>query len=307
MWISNPVADPFFWPFIRVVGSVLGVAVVVLLVLERRHLRELHRRQLFRGLFTWLCIVPLYSVTILGGRVPVLLLTCLLVFQGLREYATLVGLPQAYRLVLIGMGVLAPAAALHSPLAFYVLPAVLLVIATLQPLLIQGVKGGVRHLAFAVFGWCYVAWLLGHIMLIYLYIEQGAGLLLALGCSVALSDVAAFAIGKSFGKHKLTPRLSPNKTWEGVVGNFIGAYLGMGVMYFALRLDLPGYFTWVFPGVIAAGALWGDLLESAIKREFAVKDAGQWLPGFGGLLDRFDSLVLALPLAFYTLSLTRLL
>ncbi len=228
MWISNPTTDPFFWPFIKVVGIVLGVAFVVILVLEWCHLRELHRRELFKGLFTWICIAPLYSLAILSGRIPILLLICLMIFQGLREYARLVNLPRIYCWVLIGMGVLAPPATLHSPLAFYVLPALLLM-ATLQPLLIRDSKGGVRHLAFAVFGWCYVAWLLGHIMLIYLYIAQGAGLLLALGWSVALSDVAAFTIGKSLGRHKLAPRLSPKKTWEGVAGNFIGAYLGMGI------------------------------------------------------------------------------
>jgi len=307
MWLSNPVADPLFWSFMKVAGSALGIAFAILLVLEWRHLRELHRRELFRRLFTWACIAPLYSLAILSGRIPVLLLICLMVFQGIREYATLVGLPRIYRWVLIGMGVLAPPAALHSPLAFYVLPALLLLLATLQPLLIRDSTGGVRHLAFAVFGWCYVAWLLGHVMLIYLYIPQGPGLLLALGWAVALSDVAAFVIGKPLGRHKLAPRLSPNKTWEGVGGNFLGAYLGMGIMYVALQLDLPGYLTWTFPAVIAAGALWGDLLESAIKREFEVKDAGGWLPGFGGLLDRIDSLLLVLPLAFYTLSLTHLL
>ncbi len=114
MWFSNPTADPFFWPFIKVIGSVPGVAFVVLLVLEWRHLREL-----FRGLFTWIWIAPLYSLAILSGRIPVLLLTCLTVFQGLREYARLVDLPRIYRWVLIGMGVLAPPAALHSPLASY--------------------------------------------------------------------------------------------------------------------------------------------------------------------------------------------
>jgi len=119
MWFSNPTADPFFWPFIEVIGSVLGVAFVVLLVLEWRHLRELHHRELFRGLFTWIWIAPLYSLAILSGRIPVLLLTCLTVFQGLREYARLVDLPRIYRWLLIGMGVLAPPAALHSPLDSY--------------------------------------------------------------------------------------------------------------------------------------------------------------------------------------------
>ena len=95
MWFSNPAADPFFWAFIRVVGSVLGIAFMVILVLEWRHLKELHHRALFRGLFSWICIAPIYSLAIFSGRIPVLLLTCLIVFQGLREYARLVGLSKA--------------------------------------------------------------------------------------------------------------------------------------------------------------------------------------------------------------------
>ncbi len=83
------------------------------------------------------------------------------------------------------------------------------------------------------------------------------------------------------------------------MGNFVGAYLGMGMMYLALGLSLPAYLVFSLPGVVAVGAVWGDLLESAIKREFQVKDAGSWLPGFGGLLDRIDSLIMATPLVFY--------
>ena len=117
-----------------------------------------------------------------------------------------------------------------------------------------------------------------------------------------MSDVGAFVIGKSLGKHKLCPRISPKKTWEGVGGNFLGAYLGMAGMYSVLNFNL-GWLTWVLPAFIAVGALWGDLVESALKREFAAKDAGQWLPGFGGLLDRIDSLILVLPLGFFILTL----
>jgi phosphatidate cytidylyltransferase len=72
-----------------------------------------------------------------------------------------------------------------------------------------------------------------------------------------------------------------------------------------MAFALPGRLLWVLvtllPIVIALGAIWGDLLESSIKREFGVKDAGTWLPGFGGLLDRIDSLIIVVPLAFYFL------
>ena len=200
------------WPTLEVVGGILGLALVLLLITERRDLRELHRRELFKRLLTWAIIAPVYTLAVLSGPIPALLLVCLMVFQGLREYATLVGLPRAYRWVLLGMGLLAAPVALHSPLAFYALPALLLVVATIQPLLFQGIREGMRSLAFAVFGWGYLAWFLGHFMLLHLYVSGGPGLLLALGLAVALSDVAAFITGKGLGRHKLAPRLSPNKT-----------------------------------------------------------------------------------------------
>jgi phosphatidate cytidylyltransferase len=184
---------------------------------------------------------------------------------------------------------------------------VLLIAGTLEPLLLprgdRRQELSVRHLAFAVLGWGYIAWFLAHFMLIDRYITGGIGILLALGFGTALSDVGAFVVGKRFGKRKLAPRLSPNKTWAGALGNLLGAYLGIGVMAFAL----PGHLRWLLvlllPVVTALGAVWGDLLESSIKREFAVKDAGAWLPGFGGLLDRVDSLIIVVPLSFYFLRL----
>ena len=81
----------------------------------------------------------------------------------------------------------------------------------------------------------------------------------------------------------------------------LGAYLGIGVMSFALPDHLRWLLVLLLPLVTALGAIWGDLLESSIKREFAVKDAGSWLPGFGGLLDRVDSLIIVVPLSFYFL------
>ena len=293
------------WPTLEVVGGILGLALVLLLIKERRYLRELHRRELFKRLLTWAIIAPVYTLAVLSGPIPALLLVCLMVFQGLREYATLVGLPRAYRWVLLGMGLLAAPVALHSPLAFYALPALLLVVATIQPLLFQDIREGMRSLAFAVFGWGYLAWLLGHFMLLHLYVSGGPGLLLAIGLAVALSDVAAFITGKCLGRHKLAPRLSPNKTWEGMGGNFLGALVGVGLMSFALPTALATSLVFLLTAVVALGAVWGDLLESALKREFQAKDAGTWLPGFGGLLDREArcSLIIVLPLVYYLMKL----
>jgi len=121
---------------------------------------------------------------------------------------------------------------------------------------------------------------------------------LAVGC--AGSDVGAFLVGRRYGRTPLAPRLSPNKSREGLVGNLAGAAAGVAVGAPALlpTLGWPALAGLVV--VVTAGSVWGDLLESAAKREFGVKDAGSWLPGFGGILDRADSLLLAVPLVYWS-------
>jgi phosphatidate cytidylyltransferase len=115
---------------------------------------------------------------------------------------------------------------------------------------------------------------------------------------VAFSDVGAFCLGKAVGGPKLAPHLSPNKTWGGVLGNILGAGLALALVAFAL----PGLSLWqlcLLALAIGLGSVWGDLLESLLKRQRGVKDAGHLLPGFGGLLDRIDSLLLVAPLVYY--------
>ena len=118
--------------------------------------------------------------------------------------------------------------------AFHLLVPLLLIIATLQPLFLSREGGSVRHLAFAVLGWGYLPFFLSHFVLVYRYIPGGVGILLAIGLGTALSDVGAFVMGKRFGRRKLAPRISPNKTWEGVGGNLVGAYMGVLCMTYAV-------------------------------------------------------------------------
>lgn len=110
---------------------------------------------------------------------------------------------------------------------------------------------------------------------------------LALCLAVALADVAAWGGGRLLGGPHLSP-LSPAKRWGGVV---TGAVCGLAVLAAAGALT-PGYAV-----AVAVGAPLGDLLESMLKRGARVKDTGGWLPGFGGLLDRIDSLLIALAVA----------
>lgn len=301
MLISNPVHSPYFFPTLWIVIGFLGVTLLLLLVIVRFDLQILTQSTLFHRWGVWAIIAPIFGLALFCGQITTVLLVTFLVVQGLREYSRLVGLPIWYGRILIVTGLLPAPIALLSMDAFHSFPPALLILATLEPLLLPRRDRSVRHFAFAVLGWGYIAWFLAHMVLIDKYIPGGVGILLAIGLGTALSDVGAFTVGKQFGRHKMAPMLSPNKTWEGAGGNLLGAYLGVGIMAFTLPHDLVWTAAALFPAVIALGAIWGDLLESSIKREFQVKDAGGWLPGFGGLLDRIDSLIIVVPLTFYFL------
>ena len=109
--------------------------------------------------------------------------------------------------------------------------------------------------------------------------DAGIALVLALAVGCAFADVGAFIVGRRFGRTPLAPRLSPNKTREGVVGNVLGAAVGLVWFVPALVPTFGWPFVLALVPLVAAGSLWGDLLESAAKREAGVKDAGAWLPG----------------------------
>lgn len=132
-----------------------------------------------------------------------------------------------------------------------------------------------------------------------------ATLLLTMGV-VWVADIAAFFAGRRFGRHKLAPQISPNKTWEGCYGAVIATAcyaLAWGMLaprhLPALVRDLPGTIFWtlILVEVLTVFAVLGDLFESAMKRQAGVKDSSQLLPGHGGVLDRIDALTATLPLA----------
>ncbi|MDR3641491.1 MAG: phosphatidate cytidylyltransferase [Humidesulfovibrio sp.] len=112
--------------------------------------------------------------------------------------------------------------------------------------------------------------------------------------STAVSDTAAYYSGTFFGKKKIWPQVSPKKSWAGSIGGLIGCTAA--VTAYGLRLGDAPLYVWLLLGVfLNVAAQMGDFFESALKRGLSVKDSGMILPGHGGLLDRIDSLLLALP------------
>ncbi len=121
------------------------------------------------------------------------------------------------------------------------------------------------------------------------------GLLLGFFLLIWANDSGAYLVGVNFGKHKLFPRISPNKSWEGAIGGFVFTLI---VAFVLSRFDKGlMVFHWLIIGVIVAiMGTFGDLVESMLKRSVNVKDSGSLLPGHGGVLDRFDAVIFAAPL-----------
>ena len=200
------------------------------------------------------------------------------------EYVELAGLRAADRWVLVAAGVCAPVLAAVNPGAVNaVLPFALLAAAVL-PVLSRDPESALPRATAAAFGRLWLVWAPAQLVIIHRDLT-----LLVL--TVAVTDVASWAAGKSLGRlpvGRVRPfAVSPNKTVAGLLGGAVAA---------AAVLAVTGELSWVLLLAAAVGAPLGDVIASMVKRHAGVKDAGTWLPGFGGLLDRADSLLVVAPL-----------
>jgi phosphatidate cytidylyltransferase len=126
----------------------------------------------------------------------------------------------------------------------------------------------------------------------------GAGLVLYLVFLTQFNDVAQYVWGKLLGRHKIIPKVSPKKTWEGFVGGLATTTV-LAVLLASVLTPLAWYHALAAGLIIAAGGFVGDVTISALKRDIGVKDSGSLLPGHGGILDRVDSLTYTAPLFFH--------
>ncbi|MGO2061807.1 MAG: phosphatidate cytidylyltransferase [Microbacteriaceae bacterium] len=147
----------------------------------------------------------------------------------------------------------------------------------------------VRDVFSGLFTLAYVA-LLASIAILIVHGESGEWWVFTLVAVVVSVDVGAYAVGVTLGKHKMTPRISPNKTWEGFAGAVV-AGVTVAIVCAVFLLELPWWLGALLGMMLVITATVGDLTESLIKRNLGVKDMSSWVPGHGGFLDRLDSLL----------------
>ena len=167
-------------------------------------------------------------------------------------------------------------------------------------------KYGTEQITVAFFGIFYLG-----IMLSYLYqvraMADGKYLVWLILLSSWGCDTFAYCVGKLFGKHKMTPKLSPKKTVEGAVGGIVGAAV-LGFLYGTffknnmIQVTNPGVISAAACAIAAVISMVGDLAASAIKRNHDIKDYGNLIPGHGGILDRFDSMIFTAPAIYFAIT-----
>lgn len=225
-----------------------------------------------------------------------------MIFGALREYYRLLIPNDTFAMITgLAMGLVFSAGLMFAQTFEFVVPlliASLFIITLLHMWYYTTVEGSISRMGLILFGTMYLSFTLPAFAWLR-SADHGRSLIIMTIAIVALGDTFAMLGGRFFGKHKMSPLISPKKTMEGLVGSFFGGILAAVICWKLLWPELPVLLV-IFLGISVAliGAM-GDLVESLIKRAVHIKDSGTLLPGHGGVLDRVDALVFAAPFVYF--------
>lgn len=260
---------------------------------------------------SWWIMAIIFALALLLGRIAMLVFLGLVSFLALKEYLSLIPTRRADRAVLFWVYLAIPIQFYWVGTDWYGMFAVFIPVYMFLflplPMLIKGeTQGFLKAVGTLSWGLMATVYSISHAAFLLVLpaegnpIAGGAGLLLFLVLLTEFNDVAQYLWGRLLGRHKVIPRVSPNKTWEGLIGGVATTSL----LSFLLAPLLTPLTSWpalalgVFLGVAGFA---GDITISAIKRDLGIKDTGTLIPGHGGILDRLDSLTYTAPLFFHIL------
>ncbi|WP_408954518.1 phosphatidate cytidylyltransferase [Natroniella sp. ANB-PHB2] len=252
--------------------------------------------------------IPLLVFIFNLGGLPFMILNLIVVILALNEYYQLVeekGI-KSNRLsgYLIGVIWILVIYLTNNLNLIYPLVSLAVIVLLIKQILIKTDQSAILTTAATLFGAVYITGLFSHLILLYnLELSGGNGGRLIVWLPILatwLTDIGAYFVGMNFGKHRLAPRISPNKTIEGAVGGLIGSII-MTIIFGRYFLNFTYLTGILLGGLIGLVAQLGDLAVSVFKRDAEIKDSGELIPGHGGILDRLDSLLFSIPVVYYYL------
>jgi len=293
--------EDIFWGYHFVTGALMNT------LARTGRIDAKLRSELTRRYVSWLVLTPLILLPILLGAAWTVLAVAALSLLCYREYARATGLfrEKAVSLVVV-LGILALTFAEldHWYRLFVALVPLTIGLIAIVAILRDEPRGYVQRVALGVLGFALFGSCLGHLGYFANDRNYRPMLVLLILC-VELNDVFAYVTGKTLGRRKLAPNTSPNKTLGGALGALLlTTLLAAAVGHFVFRgtrLDHPAHLVTIGVLISVLGQL-GDLMLSSVKRDLGIKDMAATIPGHGGLLDRFDSLILVAPVAYHVMN-----
>ncbi len=313
-WLSDYVGlTPNALLIIYVILVLLAVATFAANRLARRNSTgaKLPPTELELRIRSWWVMVLLIVGALAFGHVPAMLFFAGISFLALKEYLSIIPTRRADRSILLLAYLAVPVqyaliSTQHYGFFIIFVPVYMFLILP-AAMVVRGETDGFLKAAGTLhWGLMSTVYSLGHVAYLLVLpapgpgqgIAEGASLVLALLILTQGNDVAQYIWGKSFGRTPISPKVSPNKTWEG----FLGGLLTTAVLAAFLLPWLSPFSGWAAIGmglVVGVAGFFGDVVESALKRDIGIKDASSLIPGHGGILDRVDSLIFTAPLFFH--------
>lgn len=298
--------NEIFKLYLSLIGGLLVFVALILIVLGKIFHKDVSSIwKIYRG---WLVMIPFFLGFVYLGRIAFILGVLSLSTFSFIEFSRATRLNEnrwITYVVFLGIIAVAVLALIRNPPTgyfgaygmFMALPVYVIGLILLVPILQNHHEGQLQAISLGVMGFIYFGWMFGHLSFLA-DSSYAINYVLYLVFAVQIADISAYNFGKLFGRHKLRSNISPNKTLEGGIGALI------------VSLCLPWFFRETFPEfgtlqlvltglIVGIGSQLGDLTISLIKRDMGIKDMGTLIPGHGGVLDRIDSLIIAVPLFFH--------
>lgn len=296
---------------IYTVAGIYGVLVFATLLVWSMAAAKPHRnfKELKQRVSSWWVIIIIFTTSICVSRRAMLLFVAFVCFWSLKEYLSMVPTRRADRRILLWAYLCIPFQFYWIHIGWYTMfliwiPVYMFLFLPLRMVTIGETKGFLAAAGTIHWGLMTTVFCISHLAYLFCLPEGvnpiggGAGLVLYLVILTQFNDVAQYVWGKTTGRHKIIPKVSPNKTWEGFLGG-VATSMALSVALSPYLTPMDWKMALLAGFIIPVTGFIGDVVISAIKRDIGVKDSGQLLPGHGGMLDRVDSLTYTSPLFFH--------